>query len=260
MKHIRTPSALALALMAGLALSACTSQHGGQRTEAAPVVAASGHAAPAPFRYSRAEMEDIANANKLSWRIFYDRPSTGPDAAWFDAVKRGDLATVRQMVAQGQNIEARDEASLGQTALGWAAFIGYEDMVDFLIAEGADLNATDRGDVYNVLKSAVLGKNVQVVKKVHGLLRDSTDLNDQSLESDGETLLMVAASNNRLETVKYLISQGADLNLVTTQTDTSAPSYNQSALSYACTRHHPEMQKLLISHGAINHRTGRPGC
>lgn len=78
------------------------------------------------FRYSDAENYDIANENKLSWRVFYDKPSTGPDAEWFDAVKRGDLPTVKYMVENGQDIEAKDVGSLEQTALGWAAFIGYE--------------------------------------------------------------------------------------------------------------------------------------
>lgn len=212
------------------------------------------------FRYSTEEMRDIANPDKLAWRVFYDKPSTGPDSAWFDAVKQGNLEKIRQMVDAGQNIEAKDEDSLGQTALGWAAFIGYEDIVDYLIEKGADLNATDRGDVYNTLKSATLGKNTAIVKKLYEKLKDTTDLNDQSVESDGETLLMVAASNNRVETVKYLLSLGADPNLVTTQTDTSRPSYDQSALSYACVRGHKEVQQVLIEHGAINHRTGKSSC
>lgn len=214
------------------------------------------------FRFSQAENFDIANQNKLAWRVFYDKPSEGKDAVWFDAVKRGDLATVKYMVEKGQDLEAKDTGSLQQTALGWAAFIGYEDMVDYLISKGANLYATDKGDVYNVLKSAVLGKNTNIVKKVHQLLntKKPVDLNDQSVESDGETLLMVAASNNRLNTVEYLISQGANLNLVTTTKDTKLGSYNQSALSYACTRGHVEMQKLLISKGAINHRTGKSTC
>lgn len=212
------------------------------------------------FRYSTEEMHDIANPDKLAWRVFYDKPSTGPDSAWFDAVKQGNLEKIRQMVDAGQNIEAKDEDSLGQTALGWAAFIGYEDIVDYLIEKGADLNATDRGDVYNTLKSAALGKNTAIVKKLYEKLKDTTDLNDQSVESDGETLLMVAASNNRVETVKYLLSLGADPNLVTTQTDTSRPSYDQSALSYACVRGHKEVQQVLIEHGAINHRTGKSSC
>lgn len=214
------------------------------------------------FRFSQAENFDIANEKKLAWRIFYDKPSEGKNAAWFDAVKRGDLATVQYMVEKGQDIEAKDTGSLEQTALGWAAFIGYEDMVDYLISKGANLYATDTGDVYNVLKSAVLGKNTNIVKKVHQLLnaKKPVALNDQTVESDGETLLMVASSNNRLSTVEYLISQGAKLNLVTTTQDTKLGSYNQSALSYACTRGHVEMQKLLISKGAINHRTGKSTC
>lgn len=71
------------------------------------------------YRLSQAEMEEIASRTKLPHRIFYGRPSTGPDAAWFDAVKRGDLATVKAMVAKGQKLEAQDVGSLGQTALGW---------------------------------------------------------------------------------------------------------------------------------------------
>ncbi|MCW9699325.1 MULTISPECIES: ankyrin repeat domain-containing protein [unclassified Avibacterium] len=211
------------------------------------------------FRISAEEMHDIANPNKLAWRIFYTEPSKGENAHWFDAVKQGNLAEIKAMVEKGQDLEVKDTGSLGQTALGWAAFIGYEDIVEYLISQGASLFATDSGDVYNVLKSAVLGKNTHIVKKIYGNL-SPVDLNDQSIESDGETLLMVAASNNRLETVKFLISQGANVNLVTTTKEPSMFSYNQSALSYACERNLPEMQKLLIQNGAINHKTGKPSC
>lgn len=242
-----------LALCTVLGLSACANDS--PSTKASPSNSNTpAVTTPAPttgFRFTQEEMQDIANPKKLSWRIFYDKPSQGEHAQWFDAVKRGDLATVQKMVEQGQNLEAKDEASLGQTALGWAAFIGYEDMVDYLISKGASLQATDRGDVYNVLKSAVLGKNVNIVKKIHKLL-PNTDFNDQSLEDDGETLIMVAASNNRIEIVKYLLTQGANPNLVAKK--------DASALSYACERGHTEMQQLLISHGVINHKTGKSSC
>ncbi|QKF92877.1 ankyrin repeat domain-containing protein [Campylobacter sp. CCUG 57310] len=209
------------------------------------------------FRFSLEEMQDIASPTKLKWRIFYKEASSGKDAEWFDAVKQGNLQKVKQMVASGQDIEAKDSASLDQTALGWAAFIGYEDMVDYLIAQGADVFATDRGDVYNSLKSAVLGKNLNIVRKIQAKIEEKTgkkvDFNDQTVESDAETLLIVAASNNRIEIAKYLISQGANVNLVATPKD-------QSALSFACDNNHPEMVKLLIENGAINHRTGKPSC
>ncbi|SFC98639.1 Ankyrin repeat-containing protein [Pragia fontium DSM 5563 = ATCC 49100] len=212
------------------------------------------------FKMDYAEMTDIANPNKLAWRVFYDKPSTGKDHLWFDAVKQGDLDTVKAMLAAGQDIEAKDTGSLDQTALGWAAFIGYDDMVDYLIAQKANLWATDKGDVYNTLKSAVLGKNTKVVEKIYTLLKDQVNINDQTLEDDGETLVMVAASNNRIETVKYLIGIGANVNISTTTQDKSLNSYDQSPLTYACKRDLKEMQQLLIAHGAVNHRTKLAAC
>ncbi len=229
------------------------------------VIAQVAQTAPTPqvgYRFSAAENFDIVNKDKLSYRNFYAKPSTGADAKWFDAVKKGDLPTVKHMVANGQNLEAKDTGNLGQTALGWAAFIGYEDMVDYLINQGASLQVTDKGDVYNVLKSAALGKNTSIVKKVYNLLdaSEGVDLNDQTRESDGETLIMVSASNNRLETVKYFLSKGANPNLVATTDNESLGSYNQGAYSYACTRGLVEMQQLLAANGAINHRTGKASC
>ena len=212
------------------------------------------------FRFDLVEMQDIASPTKLKHRIFYAAPSEGPDAAWFDAVKQGNLALVTEMLENGQDIEAKDVGSLDQTALGWAAFIGYEDIVDLLVDKGANLWATDKGDVYHALKSAALGKNVNITRKMREALKDEYDINDTSYEDDGESLVMVAASNNRIEVVKYLIAEGNDLNIVTTIEDPSRFSYNQSALSYACQQGYEEMQKLLIEHGAINHRTGDTSC
>lgn len=251
-------------LMSAMLLSGCSNMNtnADMSVQSQAQIAKSAPKPQIKFRFSNDENMDIVNENRLSYRDFYSKASTGADAAWFDAVKRGDLATVKYMVENGQDLEAKDTGNLDQTALGWAAFIGYEDMVDYLIDEGADLYATDKGDVYNVMKSAVLGKNTNIVKKVHRLLnaQEPIDLNDQTVESDGETLIMVAASNNRLETVKYLLAQGANPNLVATTTDKSMGSYNQSAYSYACSRDLVDMQKLLAANGAINHRTGKASC
>lgn len=203
------------------------------------------------FRYSYEQMQEIANPQKLSHRIFYEEPSQGSDAQWFDAVKKGDLNKVKEMVEAGQNIEAKDQAALGQTALGWAAFIGYEDMVDYLIENGADLYATDRGDVYNVFKSAILGNNEKIVKKLYVLMKDNINLDAQ--EDDGETFLVVASSNNRIEIVRFLLDLGADPNIYSVQKDTSP-------LSLACELNYTEIKEMLIEKGAINHKTGVSSC
>ena len=99
----------------------------------------------------------------------------------------------------------------------------------------------------------MLGDSVALVKKSQALLGREIDINDQKSDREGETFVMVAASNNRIATVKYLMSQGANLNLVSKVKD-------QSALSFACDNGYPDMQKLLIANGAINHRTGKPSC
>lgn len=203
------------------------------------------------FRLSYDEMYKIANPNLLKHRIFYQEPSQGPDAVWFDAVKRGNLEDIKKMVAAGQNIEAKDTASLGQTALGWAAFIGYMDIVEYLVEQGADIRATDKADVYNTLKSAVLGNNVEVVKYLYNLLKDESDWD--VVESDGETLFMVAAVDGRLETVKFILQFNPDLNVI-------APKFNVSPLSGACDRGFDDVAQLLIEKGAINHKTGKSSC
>lgn len=203
------------------------------------------------FRLSYDEMYKIANPNLLKHRIFYQEPSQGPDAVWFDAVKRGNLEDIKKMVAAGQNIEAKDTASLEQTALGWAAFIGYMDIVEYLVEQGADIRATDKADVYNTLKSAVLGNNVEVVKYLYNLLKDESDWD--AVESDGETLFMVAAVDGRLETVKFILQFNPDLNVI-------APKFNVSPLSGACDRGFDDVAQLLIEKGAINHKTGKSSC
>lgn len=206
----------------------------------------------ADYRMDYRDMVELANDRKLPQRIFYT-PSSGPDAKWFDAIKKGDLTSVKQMLAQGQNIEARDDAALGQTALGWAAFIGYDDLVHYLVSQGANLFAGDRADVRNVLKSAALGGDVAVFRYLHEQLGSKIDLNDTKSDRQGETLLMTAASNNRIHIVKYLLSQQVNLNVVSRALD-------QDALTYACERGYQDVAAMLIEAGAVNHHTGKGNC
>ena len=212
------------------------------------------------FRLDYSEMVEIANPTRLKHRIFYTKPSEGPDAKWFDAVKQGDIDTIKTMVKNGQNIEVKDEASFGQTALGWAAFIGYEDIVDYLISKDADLMATDRADVTNALKSAGLGKNVAVFKTLHQKLKDKVDLNNQSNDTQGETILIVASSNDRQDIVQYLLDNGARTDLVTTEKDPNHPAYDQDALSFACQNGNSGTIKILLKNGATNHRINQAYC
>ena len=62
--------------------------------------------------------------------------------AFFSEVERGDIETVRAMVAAAPRlVKARD--STGATALHVAAFQGHRAIVDLLLTSGAEINARD---------------------------------------------------------------------------------------------------------------------
>ena len=54
------------------------------------------------------------------------------DAAWEDAIKRGDVQIVRDLLGRGTDVDARDR--YGQTALMLAAHAGQREVVETLIA------------------------------------------------------------------------------------------------------------------------------
>ena len=217
------------------------------------------------FRLSFKEMYSLANPHLLGRRVFYRKPSEGPDAAWFDAVKQGNLERVKAMVAQGQNLEAKDasvppgpaaaQGPLEQTALGWAAFIGYPDMVRYLVEQGANLHTTDKGDVYHAVKAAVLGGNVEVIEYLYGKLGTGPNGVDwNAREDDGETLALVGAVLGRYDFMKWVLQYKPDLNVVSYQPKNTSP------LSGACEEGFYDVVQLLIENGAINHKTGKPTC
>ncbi len=68
-------------LMSTMLLTGCSALNMNKTVDTTKVITP--QVAPIPqvrFRYSDAENFDIANEDKLSWRVFYDKPSTGTDA------------------------------------------------------------------------------------------------------------------------------------------------------------------------------------
>ena len=59
--------------------------------------------------------------------------------AWFEAAGSGDEQALKQLLNQGADIDARDEAQ--NTALHLATRQGHQDIMHLLIAHGADVNA-----------------------------------------------------------------------------------------------------------------------
>ena len=203
-------------------------------------------------RLTPEQLTNLANPRRLSHRIFYREKSKGPNAKWFDAVKEGNLEEIKRMVEAGQNIEVQDTVSLKQTALGWAAFIGYLDIVEYLVDRGANLYAGYTADVTSAFKSAILGGNIDVIEYLYPLYNGKLDLNEQD-KRDGETMLMVAAGNSREEAVKFLLDKKVDVNIVSKQ-------LNKTAYAYACESKNQNIISMIKAAGGINVRTGEASC
>jgi ankyrin repeat protein len=77
------------------------------------------------------------------------------DAFWDDAIKRGDIDTVRDLLHRGADIDARNR--YGQTGLMRAAHTGHRDVVETLIEHGADLNVTAKFGLSALMLAVVAG-------------------------------------------------------------------------------------------------------
>jgi len=154
-----------------------------------------------------------------------------------DAVARGDLGAVRQLLKAGADVNparadgvsalhlaasagnveiarvlitAGANATSATTLLGWkplhmAAQNGHADMVDLLIARGADPNVADTLGTTPLMLAAQAGS----AKTLAVLLDAGADPNARET-AKGETALMFAAAYGRVEASTVLLDRGAD--------------------------------------------------
>ena len=77
------------------------------------------------------------------------------DAAWEDAIKRGDARSVLVLLGRGTDVNARDR--YGQTALMLAAHAGHREVVEALIAHRANLDTTAKFGLSALMLAVVAG-------------------------------------------------------------------------------------------------------
>lgn len=77
------------------------------------------------------------------------------DAAWENAIKRGDVQLVLDLLEQGTDVDARDR--YGNTALMLAAHAGHREVVETLIAHRANLNITAKFGLSALMLALVAG-------------------------------------------------------------------------------------------------------
>ena len=202
--------------------------------------------APAP---EAKPVEPVAKAEK-------PEPPTAkaPDISIHDAAYEGNIEAVKQHLAAGTDVDAKDMN--GETPLTWAAYQGYKEIAELLIAKGADVNAKTKdgwGEWWTVLDWAELVRKIHVPgykespkliaarKEIPDLLRKHGGMTGEELRS-GMTPLHAAARKGLKEVVELLIANGADVN--------AKDHRARTPLHIAAQKGHKETVELLIAKGA----------
>jgi uncharacterized protein len=154
-----------------------------------------------------------------------------------NAVAGGRAEIVALLIGKGAAVNSRDKQ--GRTPLlSFAASAGSAmDIPKLLLAGGADPDIAETVDQLRPLDFAAINGNVELARL---LLSTGVDVNHRQAGSWGETAIMHAIFHDRLDVVRLLIAQGADVNLANKQ--------GQGLMHYATGK--PEMTRLLIEAGA----------
>ena len=168
------------------------------------------------------------------------------------AASTGDIEAVKQYLDAGGDVNAKNKVTT--TPLYWAAYEGQKEIVELLIANGADVNLrsgmvvkTKDGSEGNKMAQELMNNRTPLdmaIRKEHTeiaelLIAKGTDVNAKS--NRGYTPLHEASKNEKTEILELLIAKGADVNAKDDDGDTP--------LDYAHRRKYTEVAALLRKHG-----------
>lgn len=152
-----------------------------------------------------------------------------------DLVERGDLEAIQRLLAEDpQQLAAQLED--GRTPLHVAAYGGHDQVVAFLLAEGADVNAQTTNGSTPLHGAAYSGHT----KCAQLLIEAGADL--MAANNSGYMPLFSAAAGGSVETVKLLVDQGVSVN--------AQKHGGATALIVTALGNHHDLARWLIEHGA----------
>jgi ankyrin repeat protein len=127
------------------------------------------------------------------------------DRALFKAAERGNIKAVKQQLAAGADVNAKDDG--GVTTLQLAAHWGHKEIAELLIAEGADINAKDE-DGHTPLHQAALDGHKEIAELLIAAGADVNAIGGGKVYPTKETPLDAAVRRKRTETADLLRKHG----------------------------------------------------
>ena len=165
------------------------------------------------------------------------------DAPVADAAMRGDLATVRDLVRRGSDVNVAQGD--GMTALHWAANRGDATLAKLLLGARASVTATTRVGGYTPLHVAARSASAAVVTALLAARADA-----RAATSEGVTALHLAAMGGDTVIIAALVKAGGDVNA-------AEPAWEQTPLMVAAARGRADAVRALLRLGADPARVAR---
>lgn len=157
----------------------------------------------------------------------------------FDAIQNNDYEKVKQLVETDVYLDER----VGwhkRTPLHYAIINGNYEISKLLIENDADLYIEDRWYKYQPLHYAAKKGHIDIVKL---LIKKGVDVDLRGKNDDAPTALSLAFENRHFEMVKFLINEGAYIDVILND-DFDTP------LHWCIKNGDFEMAKFLIKNGA----------
>ncbi len=125
--------------------------------------------------------------------------------ALHNAAHLGNLDMLRFLLEKGARIDPKNRWGATPLLSACGSHFATNEMLDCLIAEGANLNASDQYG-QNALILSVIYPKADFIKR---LLKEGTNVNHAT--SNGQTALFFAVGRNNYTLIKLLLENGADI-------------------------------------------------
>ena len=160
----------------------------------------------------------------------------------FQAIRAGDRAAVKTLLKSGADLQARDES--GDTPLMAAALNADVAVLELLLKAGADVNATNHAGATPLLRAATFEDKTRL------LVAKGADVKASS-HTGNNALILAARQAGNSRTVKFLLDQGVDPNVMNL--------FGATALMSAAAAADLDSVRLLLDRGADVNLRPDPG-